>query len=308
MIIIIHCIHGLGNKIFDLIIGSYIQYLNGGQIYFVNVRGYHDKKTDSKIDEIFPNLKENIKFISETEMHNIKNNIKDKLLSLKKFHINSLDDLDFKNRYDGIYLFNIYYLYKYIYEIYKIFSEKINKNFKINNNLLNDKIKEISKTKYAALHIRYGDKLNISLEKDRTYDFLIYKPEFYIKMINKFIRKNIKVYIFSDDENIVKKFILDKIDNDLNKVELLQSTNVEALYLMSNAKYLVLSMSTLSIFAGLINKKLKRAYLVTRTRDIERFKQNEEFIINNIKWVKYSDKKYILNYDTKLIKNMIDSR
>ena len=299
--------HGLGNKLFDLLIGFFIQKLNGGEIYFVYNKGFNNKRIEPNIDDIFPNLRKDVKFIKEREMRELKEKYKESLFIANNRNISVLDDLKFNNRYKLVYFFNNFYLYKYIYDIFKILSKKIIENFEFNFNLISKKVLDISKTKYASIHIRYGDKLDISSKKEYKFNFLVYHPRFYIKMIKTFIKNNINVYIVTDDENIVQKFILNKVKQS-DKVEILKIPSIEALYLLSHSKYLVLSMSTFSMFAALINKNLRKAFIASRPEEINKFKQGEEDLIEKINWKIYSKKKYILNYDVKLINEMIKFR
>jgi hypothetical protein len=66
-------------------------------------------------------------------------------------------------------------------------------------------------------------------------------------------------------------------------------------------------MSTFSFMATLLNKRLKKVYIVVRP-DYPKLsnKRPEEDIIQHTNWIKFNNKKYILNYDKKLMKTMIE--
>ena len=38
----------------------------------------------------------------------------------------------------------------------------------------------VENNKYCAFHIRYGDKLKMSIDKESQFNFLIYNPKYYI--------------------------------------------------------------------------------------------------------------------------------
>ena len=162
------------------------------------------------------------------------------------------------------------------------------------------------------VHIRYGDKLNISHksyyknDQDNIFKHLIYKPEYYIKMIKKLKKYNKKIFIISDDNIIVKKFILSKIN--YNNVHLLDISFLDSFYLLTKAKYIILSISTFSFLGMLINLNLKKAFYLKRQKELNNNMTPEEMHFNSNKIKIYENKKYILNYDKKLMFNMIKSR
>jgi hypothetical protein len=111
------------------------------------------------------------------------------------------------------------------------------------------------------------------------------------------------VYIVTDDKNITKKFVVDELNN--SNVEMLNTPSWDDYYLLSHSYYNVLSLSTFSISASLINKNLKGAYIVKRPNDINQYSIPEEELIDKFPWTKFYNKKYILNYDNNLMKKML---
>jgi hypothetical protein len=306
MFIIIKSSAGFGNKIFDLLIGLYLQYINGRELYWYPVASHHDKPSDPAIFDIFPKLKKHYKLISNKE--ELESFYKYKNYQLFCSDIKKMGDFKLNIDAEVIYISKkLFKCYQFVYEIYQNLPEEIKNIFTINETIISDKIREIgNKEKYVTVHIRYGDKLNISVNDQTQFQFLVYTPKFYRKMIKKFLKKKCKIYIVTDDENIVKKYIVDKINND--DVKILSIPWWESFYILTKSRYNILSLSTFSFLASLINKKLKKAYVVTRPNDIKFTGIPEEKIIENTEWVKLNKKEYILNYRQKLIKNMVNSR
>jgi hypothetical protein len=305
-IIIVSTYGGFGNKIFNLIIGLFLQHLNGGKLYTFDNLSNHDKSTDPELYEIFPKLKKYYTFITK--------NYAVKINKYKKYtehffscnDLKSIDDFYLKNGKDVIYLLTtLHVCYRYIYDIF-LHSNKIKNIFKINNNLISKNILNLSNEKYIVIHIRYGDKLNFIVNDSKKFVFLIYTPEYYCDIINKLAIFGYNIYIISDDNFIVEKFILNKIKN--KKVTLLDSNWIDSFFLLSNSTYNVLSISTFSFLASLINTKLINAYIVKRPSNLNKFFIHEENIINNTNWFISDNKKYILNYDKKLAFDMYNSR
>ena len=299
---------GFGNKIYRIIIGLYLKQINNKIFNAVIKKSKHEDNNIYHILNIFPNLKKEITLFDNYEILD-KHFPRDKRININcSFNFNFY--LQKSNK--PIFLHKISKCFKYIFEIYPKLDLKYKKIFEINKALITKNIVEISKNDYVLVHIRYGDKLDISHkayyknDKSSIFKFIIYKPEYYIKMIKKFQNNNKKIFIISDDNIIVKKYILSKINYD--NVHLLDTSILDSFYLLTKAKYIILSISTFSFLGMLINLNLKKAFYLKRPKELNKFIIPEEMHFKTNKIKIYENKKYILNYDKKLMSNMIKSR
>ena len=299
---------GFGNKIYRIIIGLYLKQINNKIFNSVIKKSKHEGNDIYDILNIFPNLKKEIILFDNYE-------ILDKHFPLdKRVNIDCSFNFNFylQKSNKAIFLHKTSKCFKYVFEIYPKLDLKYKKIFEINEALISKNIIDLSKNEYVLVHIRYGDKLNISHksyyknDKDNIFKHLIYKPEYYIKMIKKFKKNNKKIFIISDDNIIVKKFILSKIN--YNNVHLLDISFLDSFYLLTKAKYIILSISTFSFLGMLINLNLKKAFYLKRPKELNNNMTPEEMHFNSNKIKIYENKKYILNYDKKLMFNMIKSR
>jgi hypothetical protein len=295
---------GFGNKIFNLLIILYFQYINGGEMNIIINKSKHESVHDKSIFDIFKLLKnkftilENMSYIDKIEK-----NIEEK----KRFifdckNIKSLSDFKINNSYEFIYITKKTICYKFMYDIYN--KLPYNNLFKINEDIITDKVKEITNCEYMLIHIRYGDKLELAFKGDNKW--IIYTPQFYKSLIKKYKGK-IKIYIITDDIKLVKKYILDNENSE--EVKILDLPWWEAFYCLTKSTYTILSISTFSILGTMLNKNIKKAFIITRPNDknlINNNKLPEEEIIGYTNWKKIDNKKYILNYDKKFMRNMIE--
>jgi len=297
---------GFGNKIFDLVILLYIQYLNGGNIYIYINKSKHDSIHDKSVFDVFNKLRN--KFIILNKYREI-GKIEEKVSISKRlifnYHVKSMDDFKINKNYEYIYVADMWKFYEYIYYLYNNLPQEIKNLFLINKNIISDKILKITKEKYMMIHIRYGDKLIFSSQNNEKY--ILYSPRFYKHIIKKFMKKNIKIYIITDDVNIVQKFILDDIK--YNNIELLDIPWWDAFYCLTKSKYTILSISSFSIMATMLNNNLKKAYSISKPEDnlfTKAFVIDEDKIVQYANWKQINNKrKYILNYDKKLINLML---
>lgn len=296
---------GFGNKVFNAILGLYLLHTLGGKLYGYIKVGYHDDHDKYAIYEVFKNLTQYYTFITHEE--------KDQYLKLKTKdihckNIKSLKDLESDNEYEVINVVSASKCYRFIYDMYNALPDSMKNVFVVDQSILSTKVKHIVETeKYICVHVRYGDKLKISLfDKHQQFKFLIYTPKFYKKIIKKFLSRDYKVYVVTDDKVIVKKFIIDDIASP--NVEVLNTPSWDDYHLLSNSNYNILSISTFSISASLINKKLKGAFIVSRPNDIKSHAIPEEELIDKFLWTKIMDKSYILNYNIGLMRAMFNSR
>ena len=172
--------------------------------------------------------------------------------------------------------------------------------------ILDKNIINIQKSKYAIIHIRYGDKLEIAyrdINKMTRDQFLIYTPQFYIDMINNILMmdKNITIYIITDSTNIINHFIINNNFNTMKNIHLLNINWLNSFYLFYKASYIVLSCSTFSMAGAYFNPNSK-CYIVLY-RDTDTYKAREEFSIspNMIIFKDKKYRKYILNYNKTLL-------
>ena len=298
---------GFGNKILNLIIGLYIKYINNAEFNTIIIKSKHETNIDKNIIDIFPKIKE---FVN---IHNNWDKVEKHFQGKERNEINcntikKISDLKFSFE-KVIFIKKPYNCYFYIYDIFNKLPESYKNIFEINASLIDNKIKVLTLDDYIVVHIRYGDKLKLSLNKENRFIYLMYTPEYYINMIINLLKKknNKKIYIITDDIKIVTNFIMKKIKS--SNVILLDIPFFESFYILSKATYIVLSISSFSILATLINKKLKTAYYLERPLDISKYAIGEESIIKNNDKVKIiDDKKYILNYNFKLMLKMIKSK
>jgi len=344
---------GFGNKIFYLIFAIYLYNLYNKshshcKITILFSQSAHEASNDIKFDKIFSKSKSKVSFIyAKKYIYNELNIPSLKTINLFK-SLKSLNDLpDLKELSQHTFLKDdTQYIFKYTYEMYKSFSKEDKDIFNIDKKLITDtKVLNIteSNNKYAVIHIRYGDKVNIVkkyIENDKEFSerFLLYTPQYYIDMIHNIFDEdkdkdnNIKIIILSDSFDIVKKFIINNRNNNNNNnfsdiemknIVLLDTNWLNSFYLFYNASYIVMSCSTFSMAGAYFNhnndnndhnndnNKTKSYLLLYRESENEKnkylHKLNEEYAISP-KWTIFNNKKYkkyILNYDYKLITEMI---
>ena len=305
---------GFGNKLCNVLIGLFFKYINNATFYTLILNSEHDKDGDNSIIEIFPEIKDYmIIFNNWNEVDQKFNKIKSKDIWCKSYF--DINNFKFASNSKTIHFIRGGVgCYKHIFDIYNNLPLEYKNLIRINEKLISNKIINITNKDYIAVHIRYGDKLKISLnilnpfnnKLKNQYTYIIYTPEFYIKIIKYFLKKKLKIYILTDDVKIVEYFIMRKINN--KNVILLDLPFLESFYILSKSKFNILSTSTFSFLATLINKKLKKAYIVQRPLDIKNYSIPDEFMLKdeNKKIKKLKNKKYILNYNIDLMKQMIN--
>jgi len=140
-------------------------------------------------------------------------------------------------------------------------------------------------------------------EKKNAKVFAVYTPEFYRDLLKKFNNK-IKVYIFTDSPKIFKKFYAKYIKH---KFELVDVEFYKAFYLMSKFRNIIISESTLSLYASYLNDFTKKRifghkYMI-KVGKIPRIIYIESKLITDNAFL-LNDKKYFLNENSKLLKEM----
>lgn len=296
---------GFGNKVFDLISAVYLKNKYGVTIYFAIDKSIHDKPEDPFFGKIFYKSYQKVKYIYLKKYYYLR-----KKLPITEMKISSLDD--FPEKITTNYRFGR--LYRLAYVMYETFNDDDKKIFEINPKLINKQIKQKYikdlKMNYACIHIRYGDKLcyayeGINQTKYTHYMFPLYTPEYFISQINELLKKDIaEILVMTDTMDVVKKYITDNfLDNP--RVKLLDSHYINSFYLLTKAKYIVLSHSTFSFSAAYFNEKaicyLVKKYLVDPKLDYI----PEDNAISP-KWIIIDNKNYILNFNKTILKNMIE--
>ena len=157
------------------------------------------------------------------------------------------------------------------------------------------------------------------IDKPNFDDFLIYTPEYYIDMIKKYLKTNMKIIILTDSIQLVKEFIMNnteiknykKENNNYENIILLDTHWITSFYILLHAKEIVMSCSTFSMCASYFNDKAK-CHIVLYHDDVDDVdddtKKNhmaEEYAIAP-NWIISHDKHYVLNYNKDILLSMVD--
>lgn len=318
--------NGFGNKIFDLILCLYLKKKYKYDIYYVDGGTLHKNSKELRLNDIFPELKKEINFISNQEGDYIQYTFYYKKSKIP--WIKNIDEIDTYFIYDKMFIrsCSLYYL---VFDFFDTFTEHEIKLFTINktllqkntSNLINGKLFRNNSTimpiilsnnsttnyKYAAIHIRYADKLDISISeiKKKIISFPMNTPQFYYEQIQKIQKENIPIFILTDSIDIVKEFIIKKYKLDtFNNIHLLSIHYIDSFYLLMNSSYFVMSHSTFSFTAYLLgkkyNKSIKKKIIFCTIPEFE----DKYKTTNIIDWTVINNKKYILNFDKKLMTKM----
>jgi hypothetical protein len=286
---------GFGNKAFDLISCVYYKKIYPeSQVIYVEYYSYHNIKNDPLLEDIFPKTKEIINFELPKNYEKFEGNT-----------IHHIYPVDFKNlnefpEYKKLNEINRFHsCYNLIEKIWNYFNNYDKSFFEINNNLLDKNIINYKTKKYAIIHIRYGDKINIAIKnfnKSNNEKFPIYTPEYYIKIINKLNKKDVPIILITDSKIIVEKFILNKISNKKN-IKILDVHWLNAFYLLCYGTYVIMSYSTFSFLAGYFNKNKKSKYYLLNKYSKTKDNYIPEDDALSQTWKIFNNKKYLLNYD-----------
>jgi len=295
---------GFGNKIFDLIVALYIKYNYNYNIYFYDSESIHTKEGDPNLNDIFPNIKDLINFITKEKSYFMRNYIDFEI----KDNVSNLND--FKKLLKDKNYIRPHILYNFVFEMYESFDDKYKSYFIINNKLIDENLNGYIKTKYAIIHIRYGDKIKESIKrhkKDSTFiSFPIYTPQYYYEQILNIKRLNIPIIILTDSINLVRKFIINhyNLQND-NDIFMPDINFINSFYILQNSSYCVLSHSTFSYAAFLLaNEHLKKIYIFCLTNKYKFYKPLPYDLFIHKKSIIIDNNKFILNFNQKLLKEM----
>jgi hypothetical protein len=316
--ILIQLYAGFGNKIFDVIIGLYLKINLGYTIYYVDTVTSHIKSSDPKIKDIFQKISNEFIFISDEEGDYIQYILNYKLYNPQ--NINNLKEL--KNYFAQNKLkLRTTALYHLVFDMYKTFDSETKKIFDINQNLILDDILSYSKTNYAIIHIRYGDKLNLAIDKDNLINknniniskgftfitFPIYTPKYYYDQILQIKKLKIPIVILTDSIKVVKHFIINKYNLDNDPDIFIPDINfINSFYLMLYSNFIIMSHSTFSYSAYLLSTNIKEKehiYVYCYTNVFLKKYKTADLIISN-DWKLIDNKKYILNFDQELVNQM----
>ncbi len=302
---------GFGNKIFSLIMAIYLYNFYNGKcdINYISFKSKHDSSNDLDMIDIFPDSAYKVNHVTVNYQDFKETILKSKPMRHK--FANSIHSFPTYEKLPDNYY--VHPLYNLVYKMYKTF-DKFDKNiFKINQSLIKDKeIINLSKEHYSLIHIRYGDKIYITnsyLGTEKFDFFIMYTPQYYIDMIKKLLTINNKekIIIITDSIELVNEFIV-KSDQELfnnENIILINANWLDSFYLFYNASNIVLSCSTFSMAGAYFNSKPNpNIYLNLYHDDYKKIRIPEEFSISP-KWTISHVKKYILNYDTELLKKFV---
>lgn len=292
---------GFGNNVFDLISAIYLKNKYQIPIYFAIDRSKDGTNKDPFFDYIFYQSQKRIEYISLKEYIDLK-----KKLSIVKIYLDTLDDLPKK------IINNVQFvgLYNFAYIMYSSFNSEDKKLLEINSNLIYPLIYQKYiinfKKNYACIHIRYGDKLCFALDefkqtKYAKYIMPIYTPQYYIDQINELLQQDLEeILVMTDSPEIVNKYIMDHF-KDNPRIVLFDQNYVNIFYLMTYARYLVLSYSTFSFAAGYFNETATCYLLKNYTAY---FKKRPIFSADTISpsWIIVDNKNYLLNFEQDLLR------
>ena len=268
---------GFGNKFFILLyLLNYFIHAKPkyDKLYIVQTQSHHDKQTkDENFYEIFPNLKKVkfLKFISWNEFDLIKKSTE----PYKIININI--GVDWYNDIYFLQLRPFIKMYLQINPIYKLINKKYN----------------IDTKKGIAIHYRLGDKAMININKSKLI-YIIMKPEYFIDYCKKMLQEeNGPIYVFSDSMNVAK-YLLQELFDKYSAI-LIDSNYIETFYLFTKFKRLIISESSISLGAALLNKKGKQIIVPNYYIDVITYKIKKHFLHDkypNI--IKEDNQKYIM--------------
>jgi hypothetical protein len=293
---------GFGNKLYMLTYYIHIffkikKYKKIEKIYLVSYTSDHEKDTEKeKIYNIFPSLKKQkwLVWIDWDKYKTLKKNIKQTIIDTEIKEYNKIKlPLNLKGYiFDKRYFIQSERFFNKLYQFNSTF-KKLNNNFDYNS---------------IAIHIRLGDKIDYVYDfvikgKKNTRVFAVYTPEFYRDLLKNFDTK-IKVYIFTDSPQIFQKFYAKHIKH---KFELVNVEFYEAFYLMSKFRNIIISESTLSIYASYLNdfnkKRIFGHKYMIQTGKISKITYIESNLITTNALL-LNDTKYFLNENSKLLEEI----
>jgi len=293
---------GFGNKIISLIYCIYYYKIYKCNIYFIEVKSKHNIKDDIQIKDIFLKTHDIINYKDISYIEYIKNKVSQFNINILNVYTEDCETLNDLPIYDKLEKYNVFiisfHLVKYMWDT---FDEEDKKYFEINLNLIDENLRKYETEKYAVIHIRYGDKISIALQKNKSELYPIYTPKYYKKIISKLEKKSIKILLITDSPILVKKFILKKNINP--NIKLIETHWLNAFYILLHGYYIYMSYSTFSFMASYFNNNTNaKFYLLQKIKTNYNYLPEDDMLLS--KWIFFYKKKYILNYKKKLLQKM----
>ncbi len=294
--ILIKSTGGFGNKVFDLIAAIYLQNKYGVEIFFAV-----SKYDGPFMGKIFPNSGKKIFYIGMDNYVLMSTSI-----LINEITVNTLDDLPETIISNTIFIG----LHKFAYTMYDSLPDLDKKIFEINPDMLSSSIKSVNSVNYACVHIRYGDRLCYALEdfnqtKYSPYLLPVYSPQYYIDQINELLETNVdKIFIITDSSDLVQHVVIDKLSkSDRIEIRYPSYETIDHFYLLTKAKYIVMSYSTFSFAAAYFNPHAVSYLLKQFVLNNKKYVYEEDVI--SPKWIIIDNKEYLLNHNQNLLKELI---
>lgn len=259
---------GLGNQLFQLAAAEQLFNEDSYQIYTEKLNRYSTvRKPDSILITKYQHRIAKISFLHKQILNS-------KLISsIKSPAVKSIFNRMIKTNFLSGYFHDCIKFNKGIFKLKKVIEEQNRDELiKMKNKLSNSQT-------CVAIHIRYGDYLNYNT-------FWIIDEKFVEKSLNKF-QKIDELMVFCEEvpQNLLK--VLKKYCCNVRFSKDLQLKDHEEFLLMSTYSNLIISNSTFSFWASIINNSSKKVY---GPEKYFRSKSNEQWVKNctkmNIKLIK----------------------
>lgn len=286
---------GLGNQLF---IYSFIYYLakKFNTEFSFDINDY--KHNLDKRNLLINNFKIELQICKESNLKKFRKNSNfkfyekfKKILNINSFNSNIIYENEYlkKNKFENLN-FEDFYFDGYWQDIkyFKNNYEVLNSNFQlkkefISENYLEIKNKIINNNQSIAMHVRKDDYLNnknINIYEDVTNSYYQNSLDYFKKII-----PNYQLYIFSDDTNWVQKNLNFKNSILISNFSL---NTIEEFDLISSFKNVILSNSTFSLWASMLNNNNNKIILTPKywfkNNNDEKTKKlftNDMVILNN---------------------------
>ena len=288
---------GFGNKIYMITYYIHIffkirKYQKLDKLYLVHhTTKPEEDNAEKKIFNIFQLLKNQkwLEWIYWDKYGELESKVKTKIINIE---ITDYEKIELPLIFKGFVFSRKHYFqssrfYDKLFQFNSKFN-KLNANYNFND---------------IGVHIRLGDKIkyiydHTILRKKNIVTYSLFTPEYYEDHLKNFDNNKI-VYIFTDSPKIFEKFYADKIKH---KYVLVDLNFVDSFNLMTKFKNIILSESTMSIFASYFNNKSKKIfghkYYVKSYTNRANYKITETIPYNS---TNLTSKKYFLNENKKLL-------